>query len=156
MSRRAVDALNQIRERHRFMKGLFAWIGYSQEVLSPRARTLAHEMELLEALELRARGDHFVHDRPSRSRSYLGFSVTAMGAFLYAAFVIFKKVFLGGHGARLPILHAVRSLSWVGVQLMVSHGVIGEYLGRSSTRRRTGPLLLKAYHPARPPKRGNE
>jgi hypothetical protein len=31
LSRRAVAAIRQLRERHRFMKGLFAWIGYSQK-----------------------------------------------------------------------------------------------------------------------------
>ncbi|MBX9747569.1 MAG: glycosyltransferase family 2 protein, partial [Hyphomonadaceae bacterium] len=33
LSRRAVDALKQIREQHRFMKGLFAWIGYPQKAV---------------------------------------------------------------------------------------------------------------------------
>ena len=33
LSRRAVDALKQIREHHRFMKGLFTWIGYPQKAI---------------------------------------------------------------------------------------------------------------------------
>ena len=56
LSRRAVDALKQIRERHRFMKGLFAWIGYPQKAVEykrdPRHAGTTH-VQLLEALEFR-------------------------------------------------------------------------------------------------------
>jgi len=36
LSRRAVDALKQLREKHRFMKGLFAWIGFPQKAVPYR------------------------------------------------------------------------------------------------------------------------
>ena len=56
LSRRAVNSLRQLREQHRFMKGLFVWIGYPQrEVSVPSGPSLcgANEVELLEAVEFR-------------------------------------------------------------------------------------------------------
>ncbi len=38
MSRRAVDAVRQLREQHRFMKGLFAWVGYPTTYVLYRPR----------------------------------------------------------------------------------------------------------------------
>jgi hypothetical protein len=60
MSRRAVDALLQLREHHRFMKGLFVWIGFRQPSLStsePLA-LLGEPVELLAPLEFFDRRHH--------------------------------------------------------------------------------------------------
>ncbi len=57
MSRRVVDALLQLREHHRFMKGLFAWVGFSTQAVAYDREGRAgrfEQMELLETLELRA------------------------------------------------------------------------------------------------------
>ena len=65
MSRRATDALLKLREHHRFMKGLFAWIGFPARggALRPRpARRRRDQVELLEAVELLAGGHHVLHD----------------------------------------------------------------------------------------------
>jgi glycosyltransferase involved in cell wall biosynthesis len=157
LSRRAVDALNQIRERHRFMKGLFAWIGFPQkEVLYHRARRHAGatKWNYWKLWNFALEGITSFTIGPLKIASYLGL-VTALGAFLYAAFVVFKKVFLGetvpGYASLM-----VAILFLGGVQLMVL-GVMGEYLGRIFNETKDRPLyFLKSYHPARPPKKGEE
>src|ERR1700730_15646179 len=63
LSRRAVDAVTMLRERHRFMKGLFAWIGYRQVAVPYErdSRTCrVHQMELLETVEFFTRRDHVI------------------------------------------------------------------------------------------------
>jgi glycosyltransferase involved in cell wall biosynthesis len=75
LSRRAVDALKQLRERHRFMKGLVCMdrIPAESHRLSagPPIRG-GNEMELLETLELRHRRDHFVQYCPTESFDLFG------------------------------------------------------------------------------------
>ena len=71
MSRRVTDALLKLREQHRFMKGLFAWIGFPAKrgALRPRAaRRRRDQVELLEAVELLAGGHHVLHRRAAQGR----------------------------------------------------------------------------------------
>jgi glycosyltransferase involved in cell wall biosynthesis len=150
LSRRAVDALMQIREHHRFMKGLFAWIGYPQkEVLYRRDRRYAGRTKwnywrlwnfALEGLTSFTIG-------PLKIASYLGL-LTAAGAFLYAAFVIVKTLFLGDPVPGYPSLMVV-ILFLGGIQL-ITLGIIGEYLGRIFNETKERPLyFVKGYSPSR-------
>ena len=63
MDRKVVAALRELREQHRFMKGLFSWVGFRQTGIhyhrNPRVRG-KDQMELLEADHLRCRGDHLL------------------------------------------------------------------------------------------------
>jgi glycosyltransferase involved in cell wall biosynthesis len=150
LSRRALDALKQMREQHRFMKGLFAWVGFPQkEVLyrrEPRhsGKTKWNYWRLWNfALE----GITSFTIAPLKIASYLGF-LTAFGAFVYAAWVILKKVLYGEEVPGYPSLMVV-ILFLGGVQLMTL-GVIGEYLGRIFNETKKRPLyFLKGYTPAR-------
>ncbi len=63
LSRRAVDALAGVRERHRFMKGLFVGIGYRPVPMlyEPDPRFARHQqVELLETLEFLNRRNHLI------------------------------------------------------------------------------------------------
>ncbi len=71
LSRRAVDAVRALPERSRFMKGIFAWIGFpSRDArLRPREpRRRPHDVELLAPVELRARGHHVVLRHAAQAR----------------------------------------------------------------------------------------
>ncbi len=149
LSRRAVESLNKVREQHRFMKGIFAWIGYAQKAVPyrrearPRGQSKWNYWRLWNfALE----GITSFTIGPLKVASYLGLA-TALVAFLYALRIIFKTIFYGDPVAGYPSLMVV-ILFLGGIQLMTL-GVIGEYLGRIFDESKQRPLyFVKNYSPA--------
>lgn len=150
MSRRAVDSLLELREQHRFMKGLFAWIGYPQKGIpyqrDPRfaGRTKWGYWRLWNfALD----GITSFTTTPLKWATYLGLA-TAFGSFAYAVEIILQKLLYGNPVKGYPSLMVVM-LFLGGVQL-VFLGIIGEYLGRMFDETKRRPLyFLSAYEPAR-------
>jgi glycosyltransferase involved in cell wall biosynthesis len=149
-SRRAVDSLCQLREQHRFMKGLFAWIGYPQtSVLYHRDRRFAGESKFrywklwnlaIEALTSFTTG-------PLKIASYLGL-ISAAAALLYAIWIVYKTLRFGDSVAGYPSV-MVMSLLLGGIQL-ATLGIIGEYLGRVFNETKRRPLyLVEAYQAPR-------
>lgn len=149
LSRRAVDALNQLPERNRFMKGLFAWVGYAQVTLDydrqPRAagNTKWHYLKLWNfALE----GITGFSVAPLKLATYAGFA-SAAGAFLYASNFLIKALTVGEPVRGFPTL-IVTILLLGGLQLMAT-GILGEYLGRLFMESKRRPLyLIDEYRPA--------
>ena len=149
LSRRAVDSLKQLREQHRFMKGLFAWIGYPQKavpyVRDPRfaGETKWNYWRLWNfAIE----GITSFTIAPLKLAMYVGLLV-ALGAFSYGAIIVVKTLLFGNPVAGYPSLMVV-ILFLGGVQL-VALGIIGEYLGRMFDETKGRPLyLVNAYHNA--------
>lgn len=142
MSRKAVDAVCALRERHRFMKGIFAWVGFpSKAVLYDRAPRSAGRTKwnYWRLINLSIEGITSSTIAPLRISTYLGF-VTALFAFVCGAFFIAKTLFLGDPVAGFPTLIVV-VLFLGGVQLMVL-GVIGEYLGRIFNETKARPLYF--------------
>ena len=146
MSRRSVDALLRLREHHRFMKGLFAWVGFpSQEVLydrDPRAagRTSWTYWTLW---NLALEGITSFTVLPLKIATYIGL-FTAMAALLFGGQLILRTLLFGNPVAGYPSLMAV-ILFMGGVQLMTL-GVIGEYLGRVFNEVKQRPLYLVERH----------
>lgn len=150
LSRRAVDAIKQLPERTRYMKGLFAWIGFSQKELSyerePRAagRTQWGTRSLI---KLSLDGLTAFSTTPLKLASYTGF-IAAGGAILYGLWIIAKTLFLGEAVPGYPSMMVV-ILFLGGVQL-ISIGILGEYLGRMFMETKQRPLyLLKKPHQAK-------
>ncbi len=147
LSRRAVDALNQLPERNRFMKGLFAWIGYKQVVVEydrhPRAAGQT-KWPYLKLLNFAVEGITGFSVVPLRLASYAGF-LTALSAFVYALFLLVKTLVIGDSVKGFPTL-ILTILILGGLQLMAM-GIIGEYLGRLFMESKNRPLyLLDEYH----------
>ncbi len=146
MSRRSVDALLRLREHHRFMKGLFAWVGFpSQAVLYDRApREAGHSSWNYWALwNLALEGITSFTVLPLKIATYIGL-FTAMAALLFGGQIIVRTLLFGNHVAGYPSLMAV-VLFMGGVQLMTL-GVIGEYLGRVFNEVKQRPLYLVERH----------
>lgn len=148
MSRRATDALLQLREHHRFMKGLFAWIGFPS-VAVPYDRAPRHAGEskwnYWKLWNLAIEGITSFTVMPLKVATYLGL-VVAVFAFLYGVQIVLKTLFFGNPVAGYPSLLAV-VLFLGGVQLMTL-GVIGEYLGRVFNETKARPLYIVERHEA--------
>jgi len=142
MTRRAVDAVGQLREEHRFMKGLFAWVGFPSRPLHYRrearvAGTTTWSYWKLWNFALEGITSFTV--APLKVATYLGLSVAAL-ALLFAAFVSWKALVFGDPVRGYPSLMAV-VLFLGGVQL-ISVGLLGEYVGRIFNEVKRRPLYL--------------
>ncbi|WP_270935917.1 glycosyltransferase family 2 protein [Falsiroseomonas oryzae] len=146
MSRRALDALLTLREQHRFMKGLFAWVGFpSVAVLYDRAPRAAGttKWNYWKLWNLSLEGITSFTVGPLKIATYLGFG-TAVFAALFAFQLIVRTLLFGNPVAGYPSLLAV-VLFFGGVQLMTL-GIIGEYLGRVFNETKGRPLYIVERH----------
>ena len=142
MSRKTVDAVCLMRERHRFMKGVFAWVGFpSKAVFYDRAPRAVGETKwnYWKLWNLSIEGITSSTLAPLKISTYLGFAAAAF-AFLTAVFFIIKTIFYGESVQGFPTLIIV-TLFLGGVQLCVL-GVIGEYLGRVFNETKDRPLYF--------------
>ena len=142
LSRRALDALRQLRERQRFMKGLFAWIGYRQTAVhyqrDPRhaGQTKWNYWRLT---QLAIEGITSFSTAPLRLATWTGLAA-ALFAFVYGLWVIASALLYGNPVRGYPSLMVV-ILFLGGIQLLAL-GVIGEYLGRNYAESKQRPLYF--------------
>ncbi len=142
LSPRALAALRQLRERHRFMKGLFGWIGYNRVAIPYRreARLAGNsKFSLWKLWNFALEGITSFSTAPLRLATYVGLGA-ALVAFVYAVWIVSKALFFGDRVAGWPTMMTV-ILFLGGVQL-VALGMIGEYLGRLYEESKQRPLYL--------------
>lgn len=149
LSPRALAALRQLRERHRFMKGLFGWIGFDSVAVPYRREPRAAGRSKFNAWKLwnfALEGVTSFSTAPLRVATYLG-SATALLAFVYAVWIVVKAMLWGDAVAGWPTMMTVILLLG-GVQL-IALGLIGEYLGRLYEESKQRPLyLVDRWQPA--------
>jgi glycosyltransferase involved in cell wall biosynthesis len=154
VSRRVLDALRGLRERQRFMKGLFAWVGYEQVAVDyerPARIAGRSKWNYWRLWNFALEGITGFSTVPLRVATYVGL-VSALFAFAYGAWIVFKTLRWGDTVAGWPSLMAV-VLFLGGMQLMAL-GVIGEYLGRLFLESKQRPLyLVRDWRPALAPTR---
>ncbi|MGF6240976.1 MULTISPECIES: glycosyltransferase family 2 protein [Paraburkholderia] len=142
LSQRAVQALRQIKEHHRFMKGLFAWVGFNQ-IAVPYRRDARYagvsKWNYWKLWNFALEGITSFTTVPLRFATYLGLGTAAL-AFSYAVFVFWKALMYGDRVHGYPSLMIV-ILFLGGVQLMTL-GVIGEYVGRTFNETKGRPLYF--------------
>lgn len=147
LSRRALQALSQVRERQRFMKGLFTWVGYRQKaVVYDRDPRFAGESKwnYWRLWNFAIDGITSFSSAPLKIATYFGFTV-ALIAFLFGIWVLCKAILYGDPVQGYPSLMLV-ILFLGGVQLMAL-GVLGEYIGRLYVEAKQRPLyFIDAWH----------
>ncbi|MDZ7661174.1 MAG: glycosyltransferase family 2 protein [Thiohalophilus sp.] len=150
LSRRAVEALNTLSEQHRFMKGLFAWIGFHQKAIPyERDARFAGDTKwnYWKLWNFAIEGITSFTIAPLKFATYLGL-LTALGAFIFGIYTIVKTLIFGNPVPGYPSIIVIM-LFLGGVQLMAI-GVLGEYIGRIFTESKRRPLyFLNEYLPPR-------
>ena len=151
MSRRAVTALLTMREQHRFMKGLFAWIGFPTRAV-PYDRAPRHAGETKwnywKLWNLALEGITSFTVMPLKIATYLGLAVAVFASF-YGGVIVLRTLLFGNPVPGYPSLMVV-VLFLGGAQLMTL-GVIGEYLGRVFNETKQRPLyVVERYEPPAP------
>jgi polyisoprenyl-phosphate glycosyltransferase len=142
LSPRALAALRQLRERHRFMKGLFGWVGFNRVAIPyQREARLAGESKFnfWRLWNFALEGVTSFSTAPLRLATYIGVA-TAVVAFAYAVWIIIKAVFFGDPVAGWPTMMSV--ILFLGGLQLVALGLIGEYLGRLYEESKQRPLYL--------------
>jgi polyisoprenyl-phosphate glycosyltransferase len=151
LSRNVLNALAQMGERQRFMKGLFAWVGFKQIALhytrQPRIAG-ASKFNYWRLWNLALEGITSFSTAPLRLATYIGL-FTAVLAFIYGLWIVGKTLVWGDSVQGWPTMMTIILLLG-GMQLMAL-GMIGEYLGRLYMETKQRPLYLIAkQYPAAP------
>lgn len=141
MSRRALDQLNQLREKDRFVRGLVSWIGFPQAgVEYERDERLAGETKypLRKMLKFAFDGITAFSTAPLKLASWLGYA-TSLLAFLYLASVFVQRAMGATVEGWATIMVALLFLG--GVQL-ICLGIMGEYVGRVFNELKPRPIYI--------------
>lgn len=142
MSRRTVDAIKELREHNRFMKGIFEWVGYPRILLDyerePRAAG-STKFNFIKLLHLASDGIAAFSTAPLKLATLTG-TFAAIAAFVFGIYVVIKTLIHGDPVAGYPTLITV-ILFFSGVQLLAI-GVLGEYIGRIYNEAKNRPLYI--------------
>jgi polyisoprenyl-phosphate glycosyltransferase len=149
MSRRVVVAVQQLREHHRFMKGLFAWVGFPSIAIiydrEPRGAGTT-KWSFWKLWNLAIEGITSFSVGPLKLATYLGLAV-ATSAVLFGMQLIVRTIVFGNPVAGYSSLMAV--ILFLGGTQLLTLGIIGEYLGRVFYETKHRPLyLVERYTPS--------
>jgi glycosyltransferase involved in cell wall biosynthesis len=142
MDRQVVQALMLLPERNRFMKGLYAWVGFKAEGVPyvPAERASGEtSFNLWRLVRMSVDGITGFTTWPLRAVSFIG-GVLAVLAFLYGAFLTVSYLLYGNEVPGWTTV-VVCLLLFAGIQ-MVSIGVLGEYVARIFEEVKARPLYL--------------
>ncbi|HEY4067138.1 MAG TPA: glycosyltransferase family 2 protein [Burkholderiaceae bacterium] len=142
MDRRVVDALKALPERNRFMKGLYAWVGFHNVIIPyvPAERHAGTSSFSLRSLSrLAFTGVTAFTNAPLRLWSALGV-IVALGALAFGAWIVLSYLLYGNSVAGWATL-VCGMMFFSGVQLL-SIGILGEYVGRIFDEVKQRPVYL--------------
>ncbi len=148
LDRKVVDVLNRMREHHRFLRGMAAWVGFRQiGVPYRRAARFAGvtKYPFRKMLKLALNAITGFSYFPLQLATYIGFIAAILSIIMIPVVIVIRTItetqFLG----QATTLVAVLFLG--GVQL-ISLGMIGEYLGRVYDEVRGRPLYIVSHEPS--------
>ena len=142
LDRRVVEAVLRLPERNRFMKLMFAWVGFRQAMVeydrAPR-ETGESKWNYWRLWNFALDGITASSTAPLRIWSYIGL-VISLAAFAYAGFLVVSTLLYGNDVPGYTSLMV--TMLFLGGLNMMTLGVIGEYLGRIFTEVKGRPLYV--------------
>lgn len=143
IDRKIIDVINQMPERHRFMKGIFAWPGFKVASIEFQANVRANETRstwsFFKLWRFALDGLFSFSTAPLKMWTYVGI-LAALGGFVYGAITLIQKLFFGisapGYASLLIVVLFFSGL------LLISNGIQGEYIARIFEEVKGRPLYV--------------
>src|SRR3569623_1037854 len=143
LDRKILDIINKMPERHRFMKGIFAWPGFNVASIEFQARQRANETtstwSFFKLWRFALDGLFSVSTAPLKLWTYIGV-LAAGGGFVYLLVTLIQKLFFGitmpGYASLLIVVLFFSGL------LLISNGIQGEYIARIFEEVKGRPLYV--------------
>ena len=142
VDRRAAQVLRQLPERNRFMKGLFAWVGFNAIGVPyerPQRAAGSSKFNLWRLWNFALDGVVSFSTAPLRAWFYVGVVIAAV-AILYALFIVTRVLLFGvdtpGYASLLIVVLLMGAIQ------LLSLGIIGEYLGRLFLEVKSRPIYV--------------
>ena len=144
LSRRAIDAVLELKETNRFSKGIFSWVGFNQTYIEYENRQRAADVSHWSFRKLLRYGIDGVvsfNVQPLRVCVYMGISLLAL-SMLYLLYLLVQIIM---HGVDVPgYFTTIAMISIIGGVQLISLGVIGEYVGRIYAEVKKRPAYIVA------------
>ncbi len=147
MDRKVVNVVNQMREKHRFLRGMSVWVGFKQTgVKYNRAARHAGETKYPFKKMLRFASDAITSFSyvPLQVSTYLGFIAAGISVVAIPIVIILRLI--GSHAFAGQATTLIAVLFFGGVQL-ISLGILGEYIGRLYDEAKGRPLYIVREEP---------
>jgi len=142
MDRKVVDVLKTMRERHRFPRGMSAWVGFRQ-IGVPYKRAARHagvtKYPFKNMLKLALNAITGFSYFPLQLATYFGFAAAGLAIIAIPVVIIMRLV---GHGTFLGQATTLIAVLFLGGVQLISLGVLGEYLGRIYDEVKGRPLYI--------------
>lgn len=142
MDRQVVEAVKLLPEQQRFMKGIFAWVGYKTTTLDyvRNARTAGDsKFSGWKLWNFALEGITSFSSAPLKLWTYIG-GIGATLSLIYAAYIVLRTLI---HGVDLPGYASILvAVLFVGSLQLMSIGMLGEYVGRTYIESKKRPIYL--------------
>ncbi|PAK14038.1 glycosyltransferase family 2 protein [Burkholderia ubonensis] len=142
MDRQVVNALRSLPERRRFMKGLFAWVGFRTVIVDYEREARSAGKSKFSGWKLwnfALEGITSFSTVPLRSWTYIGLGIAAL-AFVYGTFIVTRTLMFGnpvpGYASLISAMLFISGIELIGI------GVVGEYIGRIYYESKERPVYL--------------
>jgi len=147
MDRKVVDVLKSMRERHRFPRGMSAWVGFKQ-VGVPYKRSARHagvtKYPLNKMVKLALNAITGFSYFPLQLATYFGFAAAGLSIIAIPVVIIMR---LAGHGAFTGQATTLIAVLFLGGVQLIFLGILGEYLGRIYDEVKGRPLYIVRQGP---------
>lgn len=142
IDRLVAEQLKRLPESRRFMKGLFAWVGYEPAIVDYDVEPRFHghtSFNKWRSWNLALEGITSFSTAPLRLWTYVGLTITFFG-FLYASWIVLRTLLFGietpGYASLLTAVVVIGGIQLIGI------GIMGEYIGRIYLESKRRPVYL--------------
>lgn len=144
LDRTVINSLNECKERNRFMKGLYAWVGFKSTAVSFEVQNRMSgksSWPFLKLTKLGMTGLTSFSDLPLQVWGFIGFIISTL-SFSYALYIVFRTLIYGSDVPGYATI-VVAIMFFGGIQLL-SIGILGEYIARIFNEVKNRPSYIVA------------